>query len=444
MTPGIPSAGAGTRQLSAPESSPEPLPGWLTRGLADLFPGGRAAGEENPATDPDHSLAARLAEARAGSRPLRIKLGIDPTGADIHLGHSLLFRKLRAFQDAGHTAVLIIGDFTARIGDPTGKSATRVQLSPEDVEANASTYLAQLGEGQDPGRALLDFRTPGRLEVRRNSEWLAQLDLPRVIELLGISTVSQMLAKEDFAKRYGSGTPISLHEFLYPLLQGYDSVQVRADVELGGTDQKFNVAMGRDLQRHFGQRPQFGLLLPILPGLDGVQKMSKSLGNTVGLGEDPLSMYSKLEKVPDAVVDEYLTLLTDLDLAALPQNPRERQKAMALEITRLRHGEVAARQAQADAARLVSGAAGRGAAQAEVPETSLAPVKFPAKAFYLLSAVRLCASSSEARRQIQGGGVRLDGEKLLDPNQEFASAAELEGKVLQLGKKTFRRLVCPA
>jgi tyrosyl-tRNA synthetase len=406
--------------------------------VADLFPAGTA---ECAATDADQQLAARLAEADREGRPLRVKLGIDPTGSDIHLGHSILFRKLRAFQDAGHTAVLIIGDFTARIGDPTGKSATRVQLSAEAVEANAATYLQQLGQGQDPERALLDFTTPGRLEVRRNSEWLAGLDLPQVIELLGISTVGQMLAKEDFANRYGSGTPISLHEFLYPLLQGYDSVAIRADLELGGTDQKFNVAMGRDLQRHFGQRTQFGMLLPILPGLDGVQKMSKSLGNTVGLSEDPLSMYSKLEKVPDAVVEEYLTLLTDLDLAALPENPRERQKAMALEVTRQRHGVEAAQQAQADAARLVGGASGSGAADAEVPEASLAAVNFPAKAFYLLSAVGICASSSEARRQIQGGGVKLDGEKLADPNQEFADAAALQGKVLQLGKKTFRRLV---
>jgi tyrosyl-tRNA synthetase len=410
-----------------------PLPPWLQRGVADLFPAGEA--------DPDQALAIRLAEAAAAGRPLRIKLGIDPTGADIHLGHSILFRKLRTFQDAGHTAVLIIGDFTARIGDPTGKSATRVQLSAAAVEANAETYLVQLGLGQDPERALLDFHTPGRLEVRRNSEWLSGLDLPQVIDLLGISTVGQMLAKEDFANRYGSGTPISLHEFLYPLLQGYDSVQVQADVELGGTDQKFNVAMGRDLQRHFGQRPQFGMLLPILPGLDGVQKMSKSLGNTVGLGEDPLSMYSRLEKVPDAVVDDYLTRLTDLDLEALPANPRERQKAMALEVTRQRHGEAAARQAQADAGMLVGGASGGAAADAEVPEASLAAVNFPAKAFYLLSAVGVCSSSSEARRQIQGGGVRLDGLKLADPNQEFSDAAQLEGKVLQVGKKTFRRLV---
>ena len=414
------------------------LPQDLARGVADLFPNGELSGA---GSDGDQQLAARIGEAQTAGRPLRVKLGIDPTGTDIHLGHSILFRKLRAFQDAGHTAVLIIGDFTARIGDPTGKSATRVQLSAEAVEANARTYLAQLGEGLPKDQALLDFETPGRLEVRRNSEWLAGLALPEVIELLGVSTVGQMLAKEDFANRYGSGTPISLHEFLYPLLQGYDSHAIEADLELGGTDQKFNVGMGRDLQRHFGQRPQFGMLLPILPGRDGVQKMSKSLGNTVGLSEDPLSMYSKLEKVPDAVVDTYLTLLTELDLAALPPNPRERQKAMALEVTRQRHGLAAAHQAQLDAATLVGGAAGTGAADAEVPAASLAQVNFPAKAFYLLAAVGICASSSDARRQIQGGGVKLDGAKLADPNQEFADASELDGKVLQLGKKTFRRLV---
>jgi tyrosyl-tRNA synthetase len=432
---------AGEQASGATPGGGSALPPWLVRGIADLFPAAGGATAGGGEADPDQCLAARLAQAGREGRPLRVKLGIDPTGSDIHLGHAILFRKLRAFQDAGHTAVLIIGDFTARIGDPTGKSATRVQLSAAEVEAHAETYLAQLGLGQPRERALLDFDTPGRLEVRRNSEWLAGLDLPRVIDLLSTSTVGQMLAKEDFANRYGSGTPISLHEFLYPLLQGYDSVQVQADVELGGTDQKFNVAMGRDLQRHHGQRPQFGLLLPILPGTDGVQKMSKSLGNTVGLGDLPLDMYSKLEKVPDAVVDDYITLLTGLDAGALPANPRERQKAMALEITRQRHGEAAALRAQADAARLVGGASGTGAAVAEVPEASLAAVNFPAKAFYLVGAVGIGVTSSEAKRRIQDGGVRLDGKKLVDPNQVFASPRELEGKVLQLGKKTFRRLV---
>ncbi|HJN34731.1 MAG TPA: tyrosine--tRNA ligase [Prochlorococcus sp.] len=410
--------------------TPITMPAWLERGMADLFPSGQWG-------DADQHLATRLDEAREQNRPLRVKLGIDPTGRDIHLGHSILFRKLRAFQDAGHTAVLIIGDFTARIGDPTGKSSTRVQLTSEQIEANATTYLAQLGQGQSAERALLDFTTPGRLEVRRNTEWLADLDLPEVIGLLGTATVGQMLAKEDFGNRYGSGVPIALHEFLYPLLQGYDSVAVQADVELGGTDQKFNVAMGRDLQRHFDQRPQFGLLLPILAGLDGVQKMSKSLDNTVGLNEDPLSMYSKLEKVPDALVSSYVVLLTDLDPEALPVNPRERQKAMALAVTASRHGIAAAEAAQNDAAILVSGSQDQAAS---VPEALLADVNFPAKAFYLLSAIGLCASSSEARRQIKGGAVRLDGEKITDPNLEFTDSSMLMGKVLQVGKKTFRRL----
>jgi tyrosyl-tRNA synthetase len=412
-----------------PETSPS-LPSWLNRGMADLFPAGDPS-------DVDQSLAARLAAAEAEGRPLRVKLGIDPTGSNIHLGHSILFRKLRAFQDAGHIAVLIIGDFTARIGDPTGKSATRVQLSKNDVAVNASTYLRQLGQDQPKETALLDFETPGRLEVRYNSEWLEGMDLPAVIGLLGTGTVGQMLAKEDFSNRYSSGTPIALHEFLYPLLQGYDSVAVNADVELGGTDQKFNVAMGRDLQRHFGRGTQFGLLLPILVGLDGAQKMSKTLGNTVGLEDDPLSMYSKLEKVGDAAINDYLTLLTDLNVEALPENPREKQKAMALAVTATRHGRDAAEKAQLDAASLVGGA---GDASADVPEASLLAVNFPAKAFYLMSAVGICASSSEARRQIKGGAARLDGEKITDPNQEFASAADLDGKVLQLGKKTFRRL----
>ena len=412
-----------------PETSPS-LPSWLNRGMADLFPAGDPS-------DADQSLAARLAAAEAEGRPLRGKLGIDPTGSNIHLGHSILFRKLRAFQDAGHTAVLIIGDFTARIGDPTGKSATRVQLSKNDVAINASTYLRQLGQDQPKATALLDFETPGRLEVRYNSEWLEGMDLPAVIGLLGTGTVGQMLAKEDFSNRYSSGTPIALHEFLYPLLQGYDSVAVNADVELGGTDQKFNVAMGRDLQRHFGRGTQFGLLLPILVGLDGAQKMSKTLGNTVGLEEDPLSMYSKLEKVGDAAINDYVTLLTDLNVEVLPENPREKQKAMALAVTATRHGMDAAAKAQLDAANLVGGA---GDASADVPEASLLAVNFPAKAFYLMSAVGICASSSEARRQIKGGAARLDGEKITDPNQEFASAADLDGRVLQVGKKTFRRL----
>ncbi len=406
------------------------LPEWIKRGIADLFP-------FNDYKDPDQNLGSRLDESLVNKKPLRVKLGIDPTGSEIHLGHGILFRKLRAFQDAGHTAVLIIGDFTARIGDPSGKSNTRVQLNSEQVEKNAQTYLSQLGLGNSPERSLLDFVTPGRLEIRRNSEWLADLDLTKIIELLSRATVGQMLAKEDFGNRYSKGVPISMHEFLYPLLQGYDSVIVKADVELGGIDQKFNVAMGRDLQRQLKQRTQFGLLLPILVGLDGAQKMSKSLGNFVGLNEDPVSMYSKLEKVPDSSVMDYITLLTNLNKEDLPSDPRLLQQHMALTITASRHGWEIAKEAQSDSERLVSGS--RHAAL-EIPEVSMAEVKFPAKAFYLLGSVGICVSSSEARRQIKGGAIRLDGKKITDPNVEFSDKQQLVGKVLQLGKKTFRRL----
>ena len=405
------------------------LPDSIGRGIEDLFPNGTPP-------DPDQNFSSRLEESFKERKPLRVKLGIDPTGTDIHLGHSILFRKLRAFQDAGHTAILIIGDFTARIGDPTGKSKTRIQLTPEQVEENANTYLEQLGYGKKLDNSLLDFITPGRLEVRRNSEWLKDLDLVNIIELMSNSTVGQMLAKEEFASRYSNGVPISLHEFLYPLLQGYDSVAVRSDVELGGTDQKFNVAMGRDMQRAFNLRPQFGLLLPILIGLDGEQKMSKSIGNTVGLKEDALSMYSKLEKVPDSLVLTYLKLLTDINLEDLPLDSRELQKFMALTITSQFHGNNASNAAQKDAAKLI---AGKLSLSAEVLEISISKVRFPAKAFYLLSATGLCASSSEARRQILGGGVRLDGEKILDPNLLFEEGSNLIGRIVQLGKKKFRR-----
>ena len=395
---------------------------WLYRGTSEIFP------DQPESENPDEFLVRRI---QTSDRPLRVKLGIDPTGADIHLGHSIPVRKLRAFQDAGHTAVLIIGDFTARIGDPSGKSDVRRQLTEAEVAQNAKTYLEQV-------RPILDFDTPGRLEIRYNSEWLSTLDLSKILELLTTMTVGQMLAKEGFAERYKKETPIFLHEFLYPLMQGYDSVAVEADVELGGTDQKFNIAVGRDLQRHFGVRPQFGLLLPILLGTDGVQKMSKSLNNYVGLRDDALSMYSKLEKTPDAVINDYFELLTNLPLDALPDNPRDRQKQLALNVASQYHGEAAALDAQKAALTLVQG----NAAQAEaVPEFSLAEVAFPAKLFYILGASGLCKSGGEGRRQIQGGAVRLDGDRISEANLEVASADELDGKVLQVGKKRFIRLV---
>tara|TARA_B100000700_G_scaffold228252_2_gene252124 strand:+ start:2286 stop:3533 length:1248 start_codon:yes stop_codon:yes gene_type:complete len=406
------------------------LPDWISRGLDDLFP--NSEGE-----DSDQNFAKRLELSFTDKQPLRVKFGIDPTGTDIHLGHTILFRKLRAFQDAGHTAVLIIGDFTARIGDPTGKSKTRIQLTKNEVESNSKSYLEQLGLGQKPSESILDFTTPGRLEIRKNSEWLEELNLSKVIELLSNSTVGQMLAKEDFGNRYKSGIPISLHEFLYPLLQGYDSVATNSDLELGGTDQKFNVAMGRDLQKLFGQKPQFGMLLPILIGLDGKQKMSKSLNNFVGINEDSLSMYSKLEKVPDNLVFSYLTLLTKENLKKLNFEARELQKFMALQITANFKGIDAARKAQFNSEKLVLGTKD---SLEEIPKVSLSEVNFPAKAFYLISKMKLFSSSSEARRQILGGGVRINGEKIKDPNFVFHKPEDLIGKILQVGKKKFLRV----
>ncbi len=408
--------------LSPSRVTPKPFD-WLARGTSEIFP------DQPDSTSPDENLAQRL---RATEKPLRIKYGIDPTGSEIHLGHTIPMRKLRAFQDAGHTAILLIGDFTARIGDPTGKSEARRQLTEADVAANAKTYLDQI-------RPILDFDTPGRLEIRYNSEWLSQLDLGEILQLLATTTVGQMLAKEGFSERYEKGTPIYLHEFLYPLMQGYDSVALEADVELGGTDQKFNVAVGRDLQRHFGKRPQFGLLLPILIGTDGVQKMSKSLGNYVGLTDDPLTMYSKLEKTPDRLLPEYFELLTDLPLEQLPENPRDRQKLLAIDVVSQYYGKEAARQAQEAAVALVQGS---GKTQQDVvPEFSLESVQFPAKLFFIVSASGLCKTSSDARRQIQGGAVKLDGERIDQVDLTFELAAELAGRTLSVGTKRFVRLV---
>lgn len=395
----------------------------LQRGVSDIFPNNADSQQE------DDNLAYRLENA---DQPLRIKLGIDPTGTDLHLGHSLPIRKLRAFQDLGHKAVLIIGDFTARVGDPTGKSEVRRQLTEAEVQHNIQTYLDQI-------KPILDFETPDRLEVCYNSEWLSKIDLAKTLELLTTMTVGQMLAKEGFAERYQQGTPVYLHEFLYPLLQGYDSVAVEADVELGGTDQKFNIAIGRDLQRHFGLRPQFGLLTPILLGTDGVQKMSKSLNNYVGLAEDAVSMYSKLEKTPDALLPEYFEHLTDLSLKDLPENPREQQKLLAHTVVSQYHSVAIANETQQSLAAMVT--QGDMSQTDVIPEYSLAEVTFPAKLFYLLSASGLCSSSSDARRQIKGGAVKLDGTKITEVDQTYDQPGDLIGTVLQVGKKKFIRFI---
>jgi tyrosyl-tRNA synthetase len=380
----------------------------LSRGVADLFP---------PQLDT--------------ANPLRVKLGIDPTKPDLHLGHTVALRKLRQFQDQGHVAVLIIGDFTARIGDPTGKSEMRPRLTEAAVEHNAQTYL-------DQARKILDF-APEKLEVHRNSQWLAGLDLQKIIEVMASMTLQQMLAKEGFRERYERQNPIYLHEFLYPLLQGYDSVAIRSDVEIGGTDQKFNIAVGRDLQALYGQPQQTGLLVPLLVGLDGVQKMSKSLDNYVGLTDEPMVMYQKLEKVPDTLVESYFELLTEQDLTRLPTNPRERQRLLAQAIVTQFYGEAAAQQVQQDAQNLSQGALGEVSDQ--LPEFSVTAQEYPLKLFQVLSLSGLCPSNNEARRQIQGGAVKLHGEKVSDPNLEFAEPAEIKDAVLQVGKKKIIRLV---
>jgi tyrosyl-tRNA synthetase len=391
----------------------------LERGVVEIFPDSEA-----------DNLGARIQKS---DRSLRIKLGIDPTRPDLHLGHTVALRKLRQFQDAGHKAVLIIGDFTAQIGDPTGRSEARPRLTPEEVTYNADTYLEQ-------AKKILDFSSD-RFELRRNGEWLNKLDLQQIINLQASMTVGQMLAKEGFSDRYEKGNPIYLHEFLYPLLQGYDSIAIDSDVELGGTDQKFNILVGRDLQlkdkNRQGKPAQFGLLLPLLVGLDGVQKMSKSLGNYVGITDEPLSMYSKLEKVPDALVDKYFELLTDIDLGTLPENPRKKQKQLALEIVGQYHSPEVALQAQRDAEQIVL--AGNTTDLGDIPEFDLAQINFPVPLHYLVKVSGLCKSNSEAQSQIKNGAVKLDGEKLGD--RTFASVDELSGKVLQVGKKKFLRLV---
>ena len=403
------------------------LPDWVTRGISEIF----------PSQNPEQNLSNKLNETNKGFRKLRVKFGIDPTGTDIHIGHSILFKKLRSFQDHGHVAVLIIGDFTAQIGDPTGKNKTRVQLTKREVAENSKNYLQQLGMGKPADQSILDFETEGRIEIKKNSEWLENLNLNSIIELMSSCTVSQMLAKEEFNKRYSSQIPISLHEFLYPLLQGYDSVAVNADVELGGTDQKFNIAVGRDLQRHFKKEPQFGILLPILTGLDGVKKMSKSEMNTVSLNEDSLSMYSKLENVKDEIIPSYIELLTDCDLSILKnKSPRELQRFMALEVTANFHGRKNALDAQSNCEKIYLG---DNENVGDIPIVDLVNVDFPIKFFYLLSHLNFFNSSSEAKRAIKGGGVRIDNIKIVNPDLVFNSIQDLKGKIIKIGKKITKR-----
>ncbi len=377
----------------------------------------------------DGELRGKLERSLKTSTPLRIKLGLDPTAPDLHLGHTVVLQKLRDFQDLGHQVVIIIGDFTGMIGDPTGRSETRKPLTWDEIRENAETYKAQLGK-------VLDM---ARTEVRFNSEWLGPLSFEQIIRETAHLTVARLLQREDFAARYASGRPISLHEFLYPLAQGYDSVALAADVELGGTDQTFNLLVGRDLQRAHGQEAQVALTVPILEGLDGVQKMSKSLGNYVGINEPPADMYGKLMSISDALTFRYFELVTRVPEPELEPlrslHPMEAKKRLARTVTAMYHGEAAASQAETGFARTVQG----GEAPENIDEIRLATPYDGEPAWKIVVWAGTVSSNSEARRQIQQGAVELDGRRLSDPNEKV----EVSGasRLLQVGKRRFKRFV---
>jgi len=368
---------------------------------------------------PAGGLEARLREGR----PLRVKLGLDPTAPDIHVGHTVVLQKLREFQDAGHTVVLIVGDFTARVGDPSGRTATRPVLSPAEIEGNAQTYVAQAGKVLD---------TSERFEMRRNSEWL-DMPMDELMRLVRHPTIAQLLERDDFARRYAAGQPISLLELLYPVFQGYDSVAVRADVELGGTDQTFNLLMGRTLQSAYGVPPQVILTVPLLAGTDGERKMSKSYGNHVGVTEPPGEIYGKTLSVPDAALASWYDLL----LGKRPDSalgPRDAKRALARALVERFHDAAAAAGAEAEFDRLFVARE----LPEDVPDAEIVPgdgaVHLPAVVSELSG-----ASRSEARRLLAQGAVKLDGEPL-DGDRLDVSPEELHGRVLQVGKRRFWRL----
>jgi tyrosyl-tRNA synthetase len=367
-----------------------------------------------------------LAEQLRGGRPLRVKLGIDPTAPDIHLGHTVVLQKLREFQDAGHTVVLIIGDFTARVGDPSGRSAERPLLEAEVIDANAKAF-------QEQAFKLLD---PDRTEVRFNSEWL-RMEPEQLFGLLAKTTVARLLEREDFRKRMESGVGISGLELLYPLLQGYDSVAVEADVELGGTDQKFNLLFGRDVQGWFEQPPQSILTMPILPGTDGVQRMSKSAGNYVGLADPPEEMFGKLMRIPDETMPTYYSLLLGREQPS-EQAPNEAKRALARRLVERYHGERAAAAAEEHFNRLHV----RGELPEEIEEVVLDGAEIDSDGAAHLPAALAALfgiSRGEGRRLIAQGGVRIDG-RTVDADELDVAVEELNGAVVQVGKRQHRRV----
>ncbi|MHB0999811.1 MAG: tyrosine--tRNA ligase [Armatimonadota bacterium] len=385
---------------------------------------------------PEDELRAKLLKSQQTGVPLKLKLGLDPTAPDIHLGHAVVLRKIRQFQDLGHEVIIIIGDFTASIGDPTGRSITRPLLSPEDIAANAKTYEEQYCRVLDAERTQVVF----------NSQWLGKLDFAGVIRITAKITVARVLERDDFSTRLSEGRPIGLHEILYPVCQAYDSVALKSDVELGGMDQKFNILMGRDLQREYGQEPQVAMFMPILVGLDGVQKMSKSLGNYIGVTEAPNEMFGKLMSIPDNLMPQYFELCTNVPLSEIRSigenladgklHPMDVKKRLGREIVTIYHNAEAAKEAQAEFERVFSAR--------ELP-SDIEPIKVPASAMKdgkvwivkLLSLSGFAASNSEARRLVEQGAVTIEGERVSNANAELSLE---NGQVLRVGKLKFGKI----
>jgi len=388
---------------------------------------------------PEDDLRRKVERSVATGVPLKVKLGLDPSAPDIHLGHTVVLQKLRQFQELGHRVQLIIGDFTGRIGDPTGKSETRKQLSDEDVRRNSETYREQFAK-------ILDAE---KTEIYYNSHWLGELRFADVVQLASKMTVARMLEREDFAKRFAGGQPISIHEFFYPLMQGYDSVALGSDIELGGTDQKFNLLMGRMLQKEYGQEPQAAIMTPLLEGLDGVQKMSKSLGNYIGINEEPKEMYGKAMSIPDELMLKYFELATDVPMEEIDAlragladgsaHPRDAKMRLARTLVRMYHGEAAAEEAERHFVTVFQKRAlPDDIAEYGVPENLVE--NGAVRIVRLLVESGLQPSGAEARRTVLGGGVRLNERKIGDPN---AVVTVRDGDILQVGKRKFLRLRLP-
>ncbi len=378
----------------------------------------------------EDELAQRLTEAAKEGRQLRVKLGMDPTAPDIHLGHTVVLRKLRQFQDMGHKAILIIGDYTARIGDPTGQNSTRPILSDDKIKSNAETYFAQAGK-------ILDT-SEDKCEIRYNSEWLADLKLADVIKLTGSMTVARMLERDTFELRYKKGDAIGIHEFLYPLMQGHDSVMIKSDIELGGTDQTFNNLVGRDLQRLDSQPPQIVITMPILVGLDGKEKMSKSKNNYIGVTDEPNDMFDKAMSISDEMMENYYTLLTDLPAEKIAElidpsktHPKEAKVTLGKMIVAQFHGTEAADAAAQNFENVF--------AQKQLPD-DIPTVDIASDAITIAKLAlhcKLVSTGGEAKRMVKQGGVKIDDKKISDPNTEITPE---NGMVIQVGKRKFAQL----